>query len=117
MSVHDVCALGQVPDGGCLALEVGGHPVAVVKSGGEVFAIENRCSHADVALSEGDVSDGTIECWLHGSAFDLRTGEPLTPPAVTPVAVYPVEVSGEGPDARIHIRIDSAGADTPPIKE
>ena len=64
----------------------------------EVFAIENLCSHAEVALSEGEVAstDGgcQIECWLHGSMFDLRTGKPTNLPATEPVATFPVDVRG-----------------------
>ena len=64
-----------------------------------VYACEDVCSHAEVPLSEGDVEeiDGapTIECWLHGSRFDLRTGEPTDLPATEPVSVYPVRVEGE----------------------
>jgi 3-phenylpropionate/trans-cinnamate dioxygenase ferredoxin subunit len=46
-------------------------------------------------LSEGDVEDGQIECWLHGSRFDLRSGKPTGPPATTPIAVYPVQINGD----------------------
>ena len=63
------------------------------------YAIEDVCSHAEVPLSEGDVEEfkgaPTIECWLHGSCFDLRTGEPTNLPATEPVSVYPVRVEGE----------------------
>ena len=57
-----------------------------------MFAIQDLCSHAAVALSEGEVADCTVECWLHGSRFDLRTGKPIGPPATEPVATFPVEV-------------------------
>jgi 3-phenylpropionate/trans-cinnamate dioxygenase ferredoxin subunit len=53
------------------------------------------CTHATVPLSEGEVEDCTIECWLHGSRFDLRTGEPTGLPAITPVDVYPVSIEGD----------------------
>ena len=56
--------------------------------------VDDLCTHADVSLSEGDVDDGTVECWLHGSRFDLRTGEPTGLPATVPVAVYPVTHRG-----------------------
>ena len=56
-----------------MRVEVDGLDVAVVRHGDEVFAIEDECSHAAVALSEGDVDDCTIECWMHGSRFDLRS--------------------------------------------
>jgi 3-phenylpropionate/trans-cinnamate dioxygenase ferredoxin subunit len=71
---------------------VGDLDVAIAQDGGEYFAIQNECSHAAVALSEGDVADCQIECWLHGSRFDLRTGKPTGLPATEPVAVFPVEV-------------------------
>ncbi len=62
----------------------------------EVFAIQDLCSHAAVALSEGEVEDCTVECWLHGSRFDLRTGKPTGLPATEPVATFPVEVRDDG---------------------
>jgi 3-phenylpropionate/trans-cinnamate dioxygenase ferredoxin component len=88
------CALDDLPEEGVLATVVDGEPVAVVRSGGEVFAIHDVCSHAEVPLSDGEVGDCEIECWLHGSRFDLRTGKPTGPPASAPVPVYPVRVDG-----------------------
>ena len=75
---------------------VGETPVAIAHTAEGVFAIYDQCSHADVALSEGDVSGCEIECWAHGSVFDLRTGRPLNLPATEPVPVYPVRVSDAG---------------------
>ncbi len=92
---HRACALTDVPDEGAIRVDLGGKPVCVARSGGEVFAILDVCSHADVALSEGDVEDGKIECWLHGSLFDLRTGEPSGLPATRPVPTFPVTVEGD----------------------
>jgi 3-phenylpropionate/trans-cinnamate dioxygenase ferredoxin subunit len=89
------CALSDVPDEGAIRVELAGTPVCVARSGGEVFAILDVCSHADVALSEGDVEDGKIECWLHGSLFDLRTGVPSGLPATRPVPTFPVTVEGD----------------------
>jgi len=74
---------------------VAGEPVAVVRAEGEVYAIRDVCSHAEVPLSEGEVYDHTIECWLHGSCFDLRTGKPTGYPATEPVPVYPVKIEGD----------------------
>jgi 3-phenylpropionate/trans-cinnamate dioxygenase ferredoxin subunit len=71
---------------------VGDLDVAIAQDGGEYFAIQNECSHAAVALSEGEVADCQVECWLHGSRFDLRTGKPTGLPATEPVAVFPIEV-------------------------
>jgi 3-phenylpropionate/trans-cinnamate dioxygenase ferredoxin subunit len=90
-----VCALDEIPEEGSLRVELDGKPICIARSQGEVFAIRDVCSHADVALSEGDVEDGTIECWLHGSRFDLRTGAPTGLPATKPVATYPVTVEGD----------------------
>lgn len=89
------CALADVPDDGALAVEVGDEPVAIVRAEGEVYAIRDVCSHAEVPLSEGEVDGCTIECWLHGSRFDLRTGKPTGMPATEPVPVYPVKIEGD----------------------
>jgi 3-phenylpropionate/trans-cinnamate dioxygenase ferredoxin subunit len=89
------CAVDEVTDGGALRVVIDGVPVAVVRSGGEVYAIMDVCSHANVALSEGEIEDQTIECWLHGSRFDLVTGKPTGLPATVPVPVYPVKIDGD----------------------
>ena len=89
------CALSDLPAEGGLRVELDGQDVAVVHSMGVVHAIDDVCSHAEVSLSEGDVADGEVECWLHGSRFDLATGRPTSLPATRPVAVYPVRVEGD----------------------
>jgi 3-phenylpropionate/trans-cinnamate dioxygenase ferredoxin subunit len=89
------CALSDIPEEGAISVVLDGVPICVARSGGEVFAINDICSHADVSLAEGDVEDGCIECWLHGSRFDLRTGAPTGLPATKPVATYPVTVEGD----------------------
>jgi 3-phenylpropionate/trans-cinnamate dioxygenase ferredoxin subunit len=95
MSFVKVCALADVPGEGTLAVEVEDTPVAIVRVGEDVFALRDVCSHAEVALSEGEVYDNTIECWLHGSCFDLRTGKPTNPPATQPVPTYRVKIEGD----------------------
>ena len=89
------CGLSDLPETGAVGVEVGGVPVAVVRTGGEVFALHDVCSHEEVPLSEGEVYDHTVECWLHGSCFDLRTGKPTGPPATKPVATYRVHIDGD----------------------
>ncbi|MGH3159907.1 MAG: non-heme iron oxygenase ferredoxin subunit [Streptosporangiaceae bacterium] len=89
------CALSDVPEDGALGVEIDGTPVAIVRTGDEVFAIYDVCSHEEVPLSEGEVYDHTLECWLHGSCFDLRTGKPTSPPATEPVPTYPVRLEGD----------------------
>ncbi len=90
-----VCALSDLPVEGLIGVEVAGERVAVARTGGEVFALRDVCSHAEIPLSEGEVYDHTVECWLHGSCFDLRTGEPTGLPATEPVHVYPVKIEGD----------------------
>lgn len=87
-----VCPLDKIPAGGALAVEIDDTPIALVRSGGGVYAVSDICSHAEVSLSEGEVYDTTVECWLHGSCFDLRTGEPTNPPATKPITTYEVRV-------------------------
>ncbi|MEY4970296.1 MAG: hypothetical protein RLZZ277_527 [Actinomycetota bacterium] len=76
-------------------IEKDGESICVARIGDEVFAIGDTCSHSDASLSEGDITDYKIECWLHGAEFDLRSGEALTPPAVMPVKKYSVRVDGD----------------------
>ncbi len=95
-----VCAVADIAPGTVVAVDVEGTPVAVVHAeNGRFYAIYDECSHAEVPLSEGDVEDCTLECWLHGSRFDLKTGEPTGLPATEPVPVYPVEVR----DGDVHV--------------
>jgi 3-phenylpropionate/trans-cinnamate dioxygenase ferredoxin subunit len=91
-----VCSVHDLPTVGAVQAKIGDKMVAIVRdSAGDIHAIDDTCSHANVSLSEGDVEDAVIECWLHGSRFDLRTGEPTGPPATTPIAVYPVKIDGD----------------------
>ena len=95
MTPHPVCTVLDVPEGTAHRVVVDGRPIAVVHTEGQWFAVSDICSHADVSLAEGDVDGCTLECWLHGSRFDLRTGRPSGPPATTPVPIYPVSVEGD----------------------
>ncbi|HWH28500.1 MAG TPA: non-heme iron oxygenase ferredoxin subunit [Mycobacteriales bacterium] len=89
-----VASLSDLVDESAVRVKVGDVPVCLARTQGEVLAVNDVCSHADVSLSEGDVEDGTVECWLHGSRFDLRTGAPTGLPATKPVATYPVTIEG-----------------------
>lgn len=107
MNFIKVCPLTEVPAAGALGVEIDDTPVALVRTDDdEVYALRDVCSHAEVALSEGEVYNHTIECWLHGSCFDLRTGEPTNLPATEPVSVYPVRVEGE--DVYVDVAIDDS---------
>jgi 3-phenylpropionate/trans-cinnamate dioxygenase ferredoxin component len=92
-----VCGWSELADGTPRRVEVNGRAVALVRIGEQVHAIDDICSHAEVSLSEGDVDfeECALECWKHGSLFDLRTGEALTLPAVRPVAVHAVILEGD----------------------
>ena len=92
MSFERACSLDEFREGEAVGATIGDQDIAVARDGEEFFAVEDICSHAAVALSEGDVEDCTVECWLHGSRFDLRTGKPTGLPATEPVATFPVEV-------------------------
>ena len=89
------CPLIDLVEGSPRRVEIDGVPICLVRSDGEVHAISDICSHADVSLAEGEVDGLTIECWLHGSAFDLTTGRPTSLPATQPVPVYPVKIEGD----------------------
>jgi 3-phenylpropionate/trans-cinnamate dioxygenase ferredoxin subunit len=100
-----VATLGELEEDTPKRVEIDGTPVSLVRTEGEVFAIFDICSHANVSLSEGEVEDCQIECWLHGSSFDLRTGKPSGLPATRPVPVYPVTIEGDGPDAAVLVSV------------
>jgi 3-phenylpropionate/trans-cinnamate dioxygenase ferredoxin component len=97
-STITVCKLADLPEGEMRLLEAGGRKIGVFHcSGGELFAIEDRCSHDDGPLAEGEFDAGscTVECPRHGSLFDIRTGKPKTLPAYRPVETYEVRVDAD----------------------
>lgn len=71
-------------------IEIGDEPICVARIDDQVFAVGDTCTHANVSLAEGEIEGYDIECWLHGSRFDLRTGVPDTPPAVVALPTYSV---------------------------
>ena len=97
------CPLAEIPDGAAVRVKFGAEPVCLVHTEGEVFAIRDVCSHADVPLSEGEVEVTTVECWLHGSRFDLRSGKPTGLPATVPVPVYETKIE----DGTVLVRLES----------
>lgn len=94
----DIGSFAEFVDGAARRFELDGRSVCVVRLGDDLYAIGDTCTHADVSLSDGEVDAGerTIECWKHGSAFSLETGEPQSLPAVRPVPTYGVRVDPEG---------------------
>lgn len=94
MSAVKVCALEDIAVGSAVKVTIDGVPIALVKdSAGEIHALGDTCSHGEISLSEGFVEDGTLECWAHGSKFDLATGKPQNFPAFEPVPVYSVTIA------------------------
>jgi 3-phenylpropionate/trans-cinnamate dioxygenase ferredoxin subunit len=107
------CRVAEVAPESAIAVEIGGTDLAIVHSDGQFYAIADECSHASIPLSEGDVGHGEVECYLHGSRFDLRTGQPTGLPATEPVAIYRCHV--EGDDVLVDVSSPViAGADDPP---
>lgn len=94
MSAVKICKAEDIQVQTPIKVTIEGTPIAVVKdSAGEIFAIGDVCSHGEISLSEGFVEDDTLECWAHGSKFDLKTGKPRNFPAFEPVPVYAVTIT------------------------
>jgi 3-phenylpropionate/trans-cinnamate dioxygenase ferredoxin subunit len=85
-------AIDTLPRDRGVRVKVGEARIAMFRVGDEVYALDDRCSHAEAWLSEGEVFDLAVECPRHGSEFDLRTGKPLSLPATKPVQVYETDV-------------------------
>jgi 3-phenylpropionate/trans-cinnamate dioxygenase ferredoxin subunit len=100
----DICTIDELPPGGMRMVAHEDLEIGVFNCAGEVLAIEDRCSHDDGTLVEGELDQGacTIECPRHGSRFDLRSGRPITLPAYQPVETFPVSVD----DGMIRVEID-----------
>ena len=91
-----ICRLDELPEVGAALADIDGRLVTLVRTAdGTVHCIDDTCTHANVSLSEGELDGCTLECFAHGSRFDLRTGEPLDLPATRPVPVYPVKIEGD----------------------
>ena len=104
MADHTVCTIEELPEGERKIIEVDGFVIGVFNCGGALLAIEDRCSHDDGPLAEGELDQAacTVECPRHGSVFDLRTGRPKTLPAFAPVETFPVRAE----DGQIKLEVD-----------
>jgi 3-phenylpropionate/trans-cinnamate dioxygenase ferredoxin component len=100
----DICPLDELPPGDVRYVLHEDLEIAVANCGGELYALEDTCSHGQASLSDGelDAEECTLECPLHGSVFDLRTGKPKTLPAYVPVDTFPVRVE----DGVIKLEVD-----------
>jgi 3-phenylpropionate/trans-cinnamate dioxygenase ferredoxin subunit len=91
-----ICALEDLKPGKAIRVKVGDHAIAIVRTpSGLVKALDDKCSHGEISLSEGFVDEETIECWAHGAKFELATGKPLSLPAYEPVATYEVLIEND----------------------
>lgn len=104
MAEHTVCSTDELPEGARKIIDVDGVEIGVFNCDGELLAIEDRCSHDDGPLAEGefDAAACTVECPRHGSLFDLRSGRPKTLPAFAPVDTFEVRVE----DGEILVEVD-----------
>lgn len=93
-----VCATSELLPGEMQVAWDGDTPILVFNRDGDLYALEDRCSHEDFELSAGRVDpvEGSVECVLHGARFDLRDGRALCAPAYEPVARFPVRVDDGG---------------------
>ena len=86
-----ICSLDELKPGKALRVKINDHAIAIIRTpNGDVKALDDKCSHGEISLSEGFVDDETIECWAHGAKFDLNTGKPRSLPAYEPVATYEI---------------------------
>jgi 3-phenylpropionate/trans-cinnamate dioxygenase ferredoxin component len=88
---------------------IDGEDVLLAKVDDSVFAVSDICTHSEVSLSEGDIEGCAIECWLHGSAFDLRTGAASGPPATSDLQTFKVVIEEDQSDPMIFVSL-SEGA-------
>lgn len=102
MARVQIAPLADFPATTGLRVEIGDHRVAMFRIGDDLYAIGDRCSHAEASLAEGEVFDGEVECPRHGAAFQVATGEALTLPATKAVPVYKVDVE----DDVVYLTID-----------
>lgn len=92
---HRVAAVADVPEGGSLCVTVDGQRVALFKLAGDIYAIDDCCSHAEASLSAGAVQGDEVICPRHGARFSIKTGAALSLPAIAPVETFPVKVEGD----------------------
>ena len=100
----EVAQLDQLPRDRGVRVSIGDHRIAMFRIENDVYAIGDRCSHAEASLAEGELWGTTVECPRHGSEFDLKTGEPGALPATEPVPVYGVSVE----DGTVYLELEDS---------
>jgi 3-phenylpropionate/trans-cinnamate dioxygenase ferredoxin subunit len=93
--------IADVPANRMVVVDVNGARIAVASVDGQYYAFDDRCTHEQCSLAEGDLAGTTVTCMCHGAEFDVRSGAVLAPPAVVPVKVYRTRVDGDA----LHIEV------------
>lgn len=99
----EITQLDSLPRGRGVRVSIGDRTIAMFRIENDVYAIGDRCSHAEASLAEGELWDMSVECPRHGSEFDLSTGEPQALPATEPVPVYEVSVE----DGTVYLELEN----------
>ena len=100
----EVTELDRLPRDRGVRVTIGDHRIAMFRINDDVYAIGDRCTHAEASLAEGELWDTSVECPRHGSEFDLKTGEPHALPATEPVPVYEVSIE----DGTVYLELEDA---------
>ena len=90
-----VAGLGELSPGKMKSVEVGDDQVLLANVGGTIYACDNLCTHALAPLADGDLDGEQVECPLHGSVFNVTTGEVIDPPAMESLKVFQVRIEGQ----------------------
>jgi 3-phenylpropionate/trans-cinnamate dioxygenase ferredoxin subunit len=101
----DVCASSDLAEGSLMQVDAGGESLCLARHKGSVFAFADMCTHANASLAEGTIEGDSVECWLHGARFDMKTGAVESPPATVALEVYETKEEGEGMSARILVSL------------
>ena len=99
-----IAPLDELPDGRGVRVDALGHRIALFRLGDAVYALADRCSHAEASLAEGEIYEDEIECPRHGATFDLQTGEARTLPATKPQQQYEVRIT----DGDVYLALQEA---------
>lgn len=92
---HTAARTEELPEGSVKAVDLAGTPVLLCHTKGQIFAVINRCSHAEEKLECGRMRSGWIACPVHGARFNLETGEPMNPPATEAIQTFETRVVGD----------------------
>ena|SRR5437899_9799075 len=97
----EVTRSSEIPENGAIGVEVEGKRLALIKLGGEIFAIDDECPHEGGPLCEGEISGEEIVCPWHASRFNIKTGRVITDPATEDVATYRVRLVGDAVEVEL----------------